>query len=395
MPTLFSFARKNIRRKPLRTGILVFAIALLVSALVFALSFVRRVDGSIRKTSERLGADLIVVPANARGAAEDILLENKIKSFYMDRSIIDRVRSIEGVDLTTEQIYLVTMSTMCCSVPEAMVVAFNQDTDFIIKPWLTEKLNRRLGIGEAVAGDESSFNIRLGLVEVDSKLFGNVFRIVGVLDKTGSGLDNAVFITMDNMDAIIRSGKVRVKPGEISVLFVRVKPGVDPSRVAAKIEDSIIEVDTMTRKDIGRGLISTLKDMSRIFTMTIALASVMAFFLVWAIFTAIANERSKEVGIMRALGAKESHILRIFLLEVLVIGCAGSAVGIALGTGLSALLAQGFSVVKHLSTELSAAERIVITGASFLAGTLICVLGALGPIMRLKKLEPLLVIKAE
>ena len=58
MPTLFSFAFKNIKRKPLRTGILVFAIALLASALVFSLSFVQRVNGSIRKSSERLGADL-------------------------------------------------------------------------------------------------------------------------------------------------------------------------------------------------------------------------------------------------------------------------------------------------------------------------------------------------
>ena len=61
MPTLFSFAFKNIKRKPLRTGILMFAIALLASALVFSLSFVQRVNGSIRKSSERLGADLLVV----------------------------------------------------------------------------------------------------------------------------------------------------------------------------------------------------------------------------------------------------------------------------------------------------------------------------------------------
>ena len=91
MVTLYSFAVKNIRRKPFRTGILVFAIALFVSALVFSLSFVMRVNQSIRKSSERLGADIIVVPTGARGAAEEVLLENRIKSFYMDRSLIDRV----------------------------------------------------------------------------------------------------------------------------------------------------------------------------------------------------------------------------------------------------------------------------------------------------------------
>lgn len=396
MPTLFSFALKNIKRKPLRTGILMFAIALLASALVFSLSFVQRVNGSIRKTSERLGADILVVPTNARSAAEEVLLENRIKSFYMDRSILDRLRAVKGVDRVTEQIYLVTMATMCCSVPEALVVAFNQDTDFIIKPWLKDKLSRPLAKGEAVAGDESSFNIRLGLVEVDSMLFGNVFRIVSTMDKTGTGLDNAVFIGMENMEGIYASGKAKnVPPGKISVAFVKVKPGVDPATVAMEIENTFVEVDTMARKDIGKNIITTLKDMARIFTMTIALASVMAFFLVWAIFTAIANERSKEVGIMRALGAKERHILRIFLAEVLVIGVAGSLLGIAAGTGLSALFAKTFSIVKQLSTELTVPERTAIALVSFAGGTAICLLGALGPVQRLKRLEPLMVIKTE
>lgn len=395
MQSLFAVAQKNIKRKPVRTAILVFAIALLTAALVFAISFVHRVNSSIARSSERLGADILVVPTNARGAAEEILLENKIKTFYMDKGMLDRVRSIEGVDLVTEQIYLVTLGTLCCSVPEAMVIAFNQDTDFIVKPWLADRLKRRLVIGEAVGGFESAFNIKLGLVNVDSMLFGNVFKLVGSLDKTATGLDNAVFISMDNMPNIIRSGKTPVKPGQISVIFVKVKKGEDPARVAARIEDSIIEVDAMARKDIGKNILSTLRDMSRIFTLTIALASVMAFFLVWAIFTAIANERSKEVGIMRALGAKESHIQRVFLFEVFVIGCIGSLLGIAAGTVLSVVLVKGFTIVNQLSTDISLAERAVIAAVSFAGGTIICMLGALGPIQRLKRMEPLLVIKTE
>jgi len=396
MTSLFSFSLRNLKRKPVRTGILVFAIALLVSALVFAVSFVQRVNGSIRKSSERLGADLIVVPTNARGEAEEVLLENRIRSFYMDRSLLDRLRAVKGVDRVTEQIYLVTMSTMCCSVPEALVVAFNQDTDFIIKPWLKEKLSRPLARGEAVAGEESSFNIRLGLVEVDSMLFGNVFRIVSTLDKTGTGLDNAVFIGMENMENIYASGKAKnVPPGKVSVAFVKVKPGVDPAAVAAEIENTIIEVDAMARKDIGKNIITVLKDMSRIFTLTLVLASLFSFFLVWAIFTAIANERSKEVGIMRAIGAKEAHITRIFMNEVLLIGALGSLLGIAAGMVLTVTFATGFSIVRQLSSDLSLIERAVIALVSFAGGTAICVLGALGPIRRVRRLEPLMVIKGE
>jgi len=179
------------------------------------------------------------------------------------------------------------------------------------------------------------------------------------------------------------------------VILVKVKPGVDPATVAASVEDNIIEADAMARKDIGKNIISTLKDMSRIFTLMVILASMFSFFLVWAIFTAIANERSKEVGIMRAIGAKESHILTLFFIEVFVIGIAGSLIGIAAGMGMSAVLSKGFTIVKQLSTELSVREQTVIAAVSFLGGTVICVLGALAPIQRLKKMEPLMVIKAE
>ena len=184
--TFASLAIKNLRRRPLRSTILVAALALMVAALVFALSFVTRVNASIQLTSERLGADLLIVPTGSRGDAEDILVENRIRSFYMDKSITDQMRKVKGIDKVSHQTYLVSLASACCSVPESMVVAFDQETDIIVKPWLKDKLGRKLQKGEAIVGNESAFNINLGLVEVETKFFGKDFKMVGVLDKTGS-----------------------------------------------------------------------------------------------------------------------------------------------------------------------------------------------------------------
>lgn len=394
--TLFYFATKNLKRKPLRTVILVVAIALLVATLVFAMSFVRRVNSSIKLTSERLGADVIIVPAGSRGAAEDVLLENSSKSFYMDRGLIEKIRGVKGVDTATSQTYLVTLTGLCCSVPSSLIVAFDQDTDFIVKPWLNKTLGRRLRKGEAIVGQESAYNINLGLMEVDSVLFGNVFKMVGVLDKTGTGLDTAIFISDENMDEILRKdNSSRIKPGQISIIFVKVKSGVDPYEVVRNITNSTVEVDAVARKDIGKGLINTLRDISRIFYITAVLASILSAFLAWSVFSAIANERAREVGIMRAIGAKESHIVRLFLTEVFVLGAVGSIIGIAGGMALSVLLAKSFTIMKSLSTDLSAIERVFIAAAGFAIGTAICVFGAFAPLRRLKKLEPLVVIKGD
>lgn len=393
--SLFLLATKNLRRKQLRTWILIIAIALLVSVLVFALSFVRRVNSSIKITYERLGADVLVVPAGSRGAAEDVLLENRVKSFYMDKGIVERVSNIKGVGDLTYQTYLVTISGVCCDVPETMVVAFNQDTDFIVKPWLKGSLGSRLKKGEAIVGNESAFNINIGLMEVDSVLFGNVFKMLGVLDKTGTGLDNAIFISDDNIDDILQKGKTDIKPGQISIVFAKVKRGFDPYKVARDIDDSIVEVDAVARKDIGKNLTNTLKDISRIFSITIVLASILSVFLAWVVFSAIANERSREVGIMRAIGAKESHIVRLFLVEVLVIGCIGSIIGIISGTVISFFMAKNFTIMKNLVTDLNTLERIAISISGLAIGTGVCIIGALSPVQRIKKMEPLVVIKGD
>ncbi len=393
--TLFSFAIRNLKRKPLRTGILIVAIGLLVSSIVFALSFVRRVDTSIKVTADRLGADIIVVPRGSRGAAEDILLENRVKSFYMDRNVIEKVKQINGIDKVTYQTYLVTLAGQCCDVPETLIVAFNQDTDFIVKPWLTQKLGRRLQKGEAIVGSESAFNISVGLTEVDGVLFGNVFKMVGVLDKTGSGLDTALFVDEANIDNILKHGKTNLQPGQISIIFAKVKEGFDPYKVAGDITDNILEVNPVARKDIGKSLVNALKDINRIFFITVMIASLLAAFLAWAVFSAIANERAREVGIMRAIGAKESHIVKLFVFEVILIGITGSLLGIVSGTALSLLLAKSFTILQKISFDLSITERMFIVFFGLLVGTGICVVGALSPIRKIKSLEPLVVIKGE
>jgi putative ABC transport system permease protein len=393
--TLFSHAVRNLQRRPTRSVILVVAIGLLVSVFVFALSFVRRVDSSIKRSAGRLGADVLVVPTGSRGAAEDVLLDNRVKTFYMDRSIVDRVKAVKGVASVTAETYLATLVGECCDVPEAMVVAFDQESDFVVGPWLSRKLGRKLGKGEAVVGEESALNISLGLTQVNAKLFGSVFKIVGVLEKTGTGLDNAIFVDETSAGEMLRPGATSVPPGSISVVFAKLEAGVDPRRVAGAIEDSIIEVDAVARRDVGQNILRALGDIGRMFAITFLLASILAACLAWAVFSAVANERVREVGLMKAIGAKESHVVKLFLLEVVLVGAVGSAVGALSGTGLSLALGKGFAMLKNVSTDLGPVDRVGVAALGLVVGTGICVLGALMPIRSTRRTEPLAVLKGD
>jgi putative ABC transport system permease protein len=363
--------------------------------LIFSISFTVSVASSLKKSSERLGADLIVVPVGARGFAEEFLLESKNTSFYMPISLIDKVKKIEGIESLTHHTYLSSISGLCCDIMPTRIVAFNPDTDFIINPWLQKSLGRPLQLGEAIAGFGTSENLGLGLLDIEATIFDNRFKIVGELEKTGTGLDHALFMTENNLQNIIESGKSPLKRGNISIIFTKVKKGHDPDYVGRVLEGEIPEVDVVARSQMGEKFLNTLADINKIFLLTTFLASVLTTFLVWAIFSAIANERSKEIGIMRALGAKESHIVHLYLLEVTVLGLLGSVLGVLIGTYLSALLAGSFSLLKNISAGLTGGQQAIIAIICLLVGTAICITGAMMPINRIKKMEPLLVIKEE
>ncbi|MBU0728274.1 MAG: ABC transporter permease [Proteobacteria bacterium] len=393
--TFFTVALKNLNRKSFRTGVLISAIALLVSLLIFAVSFTMSVAASLHKASERLGADLVVVPVGARSGAEEFLLEAKNTSFYMKKSLLERVRTVEGVESMTYQTYLSSINGMCCDIMPTKIVAFDQETDFIIKPWLQKAVGRELRKGEAIAGFGTSENLGLGLLEVEPTIFNNRFKMIGVLEQTGTGLDNALFMTEENLFGIIGSGKSPLHAEEISIIFIKVKAGYDPDYVGKLIEGEIVEVDVIARSGMGSRFLNILADINKIFLITISLSCVLTVFLVWAIFSAIANERAKEIGIMRAIGAKESHIVKLFLLEVLILGMTGSVVGMIAGTYLSTWLGESFSLVKNISANLSVIQQILIAILGLIIGTGICITGAMLPINRIKKMEPLLAIKEE
>jgi putative ABC transport system permease protein len=393
--TELAHAVRNLRRRPTRTAILVAAIGLLVCVLVFALSFVRRVESSIRTASDRLGADVIVVPTGSRGAAEDVLLDNAVKTFYMDRSVAERVRALKGVARVTTQTYLATIPGGCCDVPATIVVAFDPESDFVVAPWLPARLGRKLGKGEAIVGSESAFNIKVGLTQVDGRVFGKVFHVLGTLEKTGTGLDTAIFVDEKAVGDLTLKGPARPPDDAVSVVFAKVEPGVDPAQVAGLVEDNIIEADAVSRRDVGQTVLRAFGDVSRVFLVTFLLAAVLAATLAWAVFSGIANERIREVGLMRAIGAKEAQVVRLVLLEVVIVGALGSLAGIVAGTGLSLGLPRAFDVMKAASAGLGLADRLGIALVGLAVGTAVCVLGALSPIRSTRRTEPLVVLKGD
>jgi putative ABC transport system permease protein len=394
--SLTYLALRNINRKPFRTGVLVFSIAIFVFTIAFALSFTRGVEAGMQKTSERLGADILVVPPGATAAAEEVLLESKVKTFYMDRSVIDELSAFEGVDKITYQVYLTTIPAKCCGIFESQIIAFDPEKDFVVKPWLEKAIDEELKAGEIILGSTIRRDLDLYYIEDVAFLLGKDFKIAGVLEETGTAMDTAIFMREEDAREQITKGVTPLKLGkdEISVVFLKVEPGYDAEEVSRKIQGEIFNAGVITRGEIGRGMKETLADISKVFSASILLSAALAAFLTWAIFTAIANERRRESGILRAVGARESHLVRLFLLEACFVAAMGSSLGVLSGFLLKDVLFEGFALAK-LSAQLEFEGMLGIAFISFAAGIGLCLASALLPAIRVSRLEPLEAIKGE
>ncbi len=383
---------KNVSRKIFRNLVLILAVALLVALLVFALLFNKAVQEDLESAGKRLGADIIIVPPEAKGLAEEFILESKIKSFFMDESVFTAIRDLADIKQAAYHIYLNTLSSGCCSIDEGQVVVFDQDKDFVVKPWLAEG-PERLAPGQVYVG--SYVYEYLGLINTAS-LFGQGVKVVGHLESTNTGLDRGVFMQLADLHKISAVAAGNYQPGKISIIFIKVREGVLPSKVVTDIRNINPGVGIMTRGDIGGGIRDTLSDIVRVFSITISISSLLALLLAWTTFTVLANERRREVGILRALGACRGHILQLFLGEAVLISAIGGLLGVAAGHALIHSLAGDFNLLKRLDavTTLSTGN-IAIVLAAMTAGILVCLLGAFIPVIRLANLEPPLAIKEE
>lgn len=392
LDSILVIAWKTVSRKIFRNIVLAVAVALLVSLLVFALLFNRAVNDDIEAASKKLGAEIVMVPVEAITKAEEFILESKKKDFYMDKEIYERVRALPEVKNATFQIYLETLESGCCSIVDGQVIAYDPQTDFVISPWFSEP-PPPLGVGEVYIG--SYVYEYLGLIKTMA-LFNKEVNVVGDIEATGTGLDHGIFMRVEDLDKISEDVTGKYKPGLISIIFIKLKEGTDIDLFTDKLQEMFPNTGMMTRGSIGADVRTTLMDITRVFSITILISSALAVLLAWSTFTALANERRREVGILRAIGAHKSHIMKMFLSEAAIISLIGGIIGIGIGNYLIQHLADNFDLLSRLGAYASISLlNVIYSVMAMLAGVFVCLIGAAIPVIRLARMEPLLAIKED
>ncbi|MFJ3205006.1 ABC transporter permease [Streptomyces sp. NPDC086989] len=189
--------------------------------------------------------------------------------------------------------------------------------------------------------------------------------------------------------------KLYLKPGYYQELSVSAKAGASADQLLADIKP-LLGGDKHIKAQTGAELAkeqadSIKKQMSGMSTMLLVFAGIALFvgiFLIYNTFTMLVAQRTKELALLRAVGAKRGQVMRSVMSEALVVGAISSAIGLASGIGLAVAMR---SLMDSMDAKIPAGDLVVAPSTIVVAvviGVLVTMVAAVFPAWRTGRIPP-------
>jgi putative ABC transport system permease protein len=328
---LFGLIFENIRRKPYRSILIGVCVALATGSLFAITILMLGVKTSLAVGRARLGADLVVVPVGNEVSAQESFITGQPSTFYFSGSIEAQVAAVEGVALTSAQVYVESLNNASCCIGEFFLVGYDPETDFTISPWLKTHLSN-----DTIASDQVIVGDRILLRTGNSaRFYGTRFTVAGVLEKTGMGIDRTIYIPLEGIRQMVEASeekaekRLTISPDEISSIMVKVEPDADMVDVAERIEQDVPSVQAFTTSQLNQSVDRQLQGILGVVLSIMVAFWVMSLVTIGLVYSLVVNERQRELGLLRAMGARKGFILRLVMSEASLLTGLSSLVGVA------------------------------------------------------------------
>jgi putative ABC transport system permease protein len=332
-----TFIMAGIRNKPGRNLATVLCFAFIAANLFSAQYLIAGAVSGVDKGVLRMGADLLVVPTQYSAlyyretGPENTaaIVKAEATNLRFRNSTLDFIRTVNGVAGASPQLYVGTVVLPEYSSSPADVFGIDPVTDFTLRPWLHDPADRMPGPGEVIVGDAI-----VGSVLSPVRIKGNTYTITGKLDPTGTSVDHTFFLPMDDAYTLAAPGGIVsgiapvIKRGDINAVLIRLEPGADPDIVGARIRQPSASVAVIERHFTLNPVSENAESLAMLLNIISAGVILAAFPLIALIAALVAHERQREIGLLRAMGAKRKDIMLLTLAEALILAAAGGCAGV-------------------------------------------------------------------
>lgn len=339
----FMLAFSNLKRRGLRSWLTMIGIFIGIAAVVGLISLGQGLQGAINQQFEQLGKNTIIITSKTVGppgtATGNLVLTTKD---------LDAIKSVRGVDNAVGILVRYTAQTFKQELKVEPVVGIDPKDISFFSAMQNFKVikGRDLKSGDtfkAIIGNSYSVDEKVwkkGVVVGNTiNIGGTDFKVVGILDKTGNPInDAAIYVPKDTLRQVLNI------PDQEDEIDARSQEGFNVTAVADSIERRLLQLKN-EKKDQKTFNVQTSEQLLTSFTnifdivqgVLVGIAAISLLVggigIMNTMYTSVL-ERTKEIGTMKAVGAKNSDILQIFLFESGLLGLVGGAIGVALGVGL-------------------------------------------------------------
>jgi len=350
---LLGYAVRSLTHRGLRSWLTILGIVIGIAAIVALISISQGLDGYIRGQLGNFGSDIISVagrsPEGLQGmgpfmsATTNYLTDKEVKLI----DPLPGVKKAYGIMGTRGKIDFRGESgeTAVASVDVGLFKEFDRFIQFTEGKAFSASDTGVVVIGEDLAEDAFDEEISLNR---ELRINGKSFRVVGIMNaSSGTIFDTGSLVFMPVSDFRNIYGSQRA-PGQLDVVVVKLEPDADPAFVGSEIERTLRNhrkekegeetFRVNTPESIGES-VSSITDMLNLFLGGIAGISLVVggIGIANTMFMSVV-ERTREIGILKALGAPNNAIMELFLIESGLIGVGGGIIGILIGYVLSFIM---------------------------------------------------------
>ncbi|WP_243375150.1 ABC transporter permease [Geotalea sp. SG265] len=288
---------------------------------------------------KRLGADLLVIPADSIVEPEMLLFTGQPYNVYMNREIEGQIAKIPGVRRTTPQFFAQTLNETCCTLIGATrLIGFDQRSDWLVLSWIKRLPGGGLAPDQVIVGSGVK-----GFSGQTATILKKKVRVAAVLEPTATSLDYSVLMPIDATRDLVKTipyfqtflGNQGDVSRAVSAVLVDVDNDFDRGTVVKAIERTgrvrVIQASVVLQR---------IKDQMDVLFLVMlcagTLAAVSSIIQLFARFFSLAWDRKGEWGLYRALGATRRDLKLLVAGEALFLTWGGVAAGLVLGYCLNA-----------------------------------------------------------
>jgi putative ABC transport system permease protein len=355
MKFLWNLARKNLSRSRTRTIVSVIAIAIAIISVVFLRGMI---GGLLTSTFENhihyVAGHIRVIDQEYKLKEHLVSLNYTVNGFEYDgyEQMVDRLKQVEGVNQVLPRLKFGSM----VSHEDKMIGMMGWGVDPEEEIEFTG-IDRHIVEGRMIQPGEREMVMGAGLMEKIGKNVGDkvtflystafdsfrasTFQLVGKIQSNLDLLNEAIFLLpLDQAQAILEM------PGEVTELLI-VTPDYNQANVVLPHIEELFEANDQSDKytlqlwNRDYEMIELFGMAKTIYNFIYIFIIILACFVLINTLIMIVNERTREIGMMSALGLKAKEILYLFAMEGMIIGALGSAIGVIIG----GIITKVFSVV--------------------------------------------------